>query len=272
MSTAVEAKSGYSSIERVLDILLLFAGPSVVHSAQSIGDAMGVSRSSTYRYLNILRSKGLIEEIDASGEYRLGSGFVRMVAASIDTLTPTAAAEPVVAELAKAVGETTLFTVRVGHRVQCATYTESPKAVRVSIDPVRETPIHIGSSARVHLAYLADREQGKILDALAKAASSAAERKKVGALPAELKAIREAGVARSSGEIESGVNSMSVPVFHPSGAVAGVLTIAAPHFRMQSLDGLMPQLAAAAARIEDALAQASGGQRAPESAALRRAR
>jgi DNA-binding IclR family transcriptional regulator len=61
-------------------------------------------------------------------------------------------------------------------------------------------------------------------------------------------------VARSCGEIEDGVISLSVPVFLPSGALAGVLTIAAPTFRMKSLDGLLSKLQEAAREIELTLA------------------
>jgi DNA-binding IclR family transcriptional regulator len=254
MSEASENRLGFSSVERVLDILLMFAAPGATGNAQSIAEAFGTSRSSTYRYLQVLRSRGLIEEVGSSGDYRISAGFAHMVSATVEGISPTAAAEPVVAQLARTVGETTLFTVRVGDRVQCATYTESPKAIRVGIDPVRETPIHVGSSAKTHFAFLPERERRRILSAIEGAARTKDERRICAELAKQLEGIHASKVARSCGEIEDGVISLSVPVFLPSGALAGVLTIAAPTFRMKSLDGLLSKLQEAAREIELTLA------------------
>ena len=46
---------GYSSPERVLDMLIAFGEPDRPHSVHSLARAFGTSRSSTYRYLQMLR-------------------------------------------------------------------------------------------------------------------------------------------------------------------------------------------------------------------------
>lgn len=62
----------YTSIDRVLDILLMFGASSEPLSMPMLARAFGTSRSSTYRYLQILRSRGLVEEAATAGHYRLG--------------------------------------------------------------------------------------------------------------------------------------------------------------------------------------------------------
>ncbi len=212
-----------------------------------------MSRSSTYRYLTALRSRGLIEEVGANGDYRLCSTFIYLVGSCEESTNLAAVAQPIVNDLAMSLGETALFTVRVGDRAICVTHRESPQAVRVSVEPVLNTPLHLGSSAKVHLAHLGDRDQQRVIDALLREPSTPETQKRIAELPALLKEIRKRGWASSNGEIESGVHSTSLPVLSETGTLIGVLTVAAPIFRAPNIDELLSSLRAAAARILDGI-------------------
>lgn len=242
-------RDSYPSFERIVDMFLLFVQPGVTQSASSVAKAFGISRSSAYRYLTVLRSRGLIEEVGTTGDYRLCSTFVYLVGSCEEPTNLAAVAQPIVNELAMHLGETALFTVRIGDRAICVTHRESPQAVRVSVEPVLNTPLHLGSSAKVHLAHLGDREQQRVIDTLLRQPSTPETQKAISELPSLLREIRRRGWASSNGEIENGVHSTSVPVLSKAGALIGVLTVAAPIFRAPNLDELLSSLKAAGGRI-----------------------
>src|SRR5262245_50911445 len=70
--TGVAASSRNSTAERAIDVLLLFDQDTPVLSAGDIAERLGMSRSTTYRYLQSLRSFDLLEEDSAHGSFRLG--------------------------------------------------------------------------------------------------------------------------------------------------------------------------------------------------------
>lgn len=231
MVVQTEGMAHYPSFERIIDIWLSFVTPGAVHSAHAIAQRFGTSRSSTYRYLQILRERGLIEDVDGAGNYRLGSAFINLVRSCEDPGTSASIAEPFVHELAVASRETVLFTTRIGDRVICAVAMESRQAVRVSLDPVRNVPLYLGSSAKVHLAYMDDAERRRMMPR-AKLSGADGTPVDVQTLERTLQEIRQKGYAISDGEIEAGVRSISAPAFFPSGALIGALTVAAPAYRL----------------------------------------
>lgn len=239
-----------SALDRVLDILLLFAGHGQVVTRTEIEQRFGLSRSSVYRYLYTLRRRGLIVGLARSGEYVLSPGFARLV-----TLTEEhgrdmgAIVRPILRELAGMTGETALVNHRVGDRVLCVAFQEGPRAVRVGAAPALDTPLYVGSSAKVHLAYLADYDIRRVLDHCATLAPEQWSGD-VARLERELGEIRERGYATSMGELESGVFSTSVPVFCRDGSLLATVSVAAVSERAQHPEGgLLDHLRIASARI-----------------------
>lgn len=254
-------EASYSSLERIVDMLLLFASSSAVSSAQDIERTFGTSRSSTYRYLQILRVRGLIEEVSPPGHYRLGSQFIALVRGHVDHHELVVAAEPVMRRLMKTTSETVLLNKRVGDRVLCVASVDSQQVLRVSLDPARNVPLHVGSSAKLLLAHMEPKEARRILERpLERITPNTITDPE--ALSRELEAIRCRGYAISDGELELGVRSVSVPIRDPgSGEVLAALTIAGPQFRLK--DAVQPRLveqaAEAAMEIASALATSKPG-------------
>ena len=257
----------YSSPERVLDMLIAFAEPDAPHSVHAIARAFGTSRSSTYRYLQMLRKRALIEEDGSPGHYRLGrrvADIARGVRADADVV---AVAEPVMRALTAETGETTLLTRQLGARVVCAACVESPHAVRISFEPARDLPLHAGSAARVHLAFLPAPE---IVRVLARPLERLTARTLTdrAAVRQDLASIRRRGYGTSEGEVDADVRSVSVPILAPGRrsatdapvpvVVAG-LTLAGPRFRLSraALRQATPRVVEAARRIGEAYASAT---------------
>jgi IclR family acetate operon transcriptional repressor len=238
----------YSSLDRILDILLMFGESPGSLSVQRISEAFRSSRSSTYRYVQILRKRRLIEETDVPGHFRLGPMVVRLARLFGGDAHLKSLAEPVLQELASEFGESLMVTRRGGNNVHVLASIDSAQMVRVNIDAANNSPLHVGSFGKLHLAYLDARDVDRYLKhpLLAVAPHTVTD---PAALRAELETIRSQGYALSDSEVETGMRSLSVPVLDGAGGLAAALTLAGPAFRMP----LLP-LRRQSARLKEAAA------------------
>ena len=218
-----------SSPERLLDILLMFDVDETV-SLQQISARFGGSRSSTYRDIGFLKSRGFVEEA-GPGRFRLGTTVTRLAesAGAINRLGPVA--RPHLESLAGATRESVLLCRRSGTHVQMLAGIDSGQMLRVSVRAADGQPLHCGSFGKVLLAF----QQPHLIErVLAQPLQQVTERTVVDAtvLREQLAAIRSRGHAISDSEVEAGTRSVSTPVWSKVGELLGSITVAAPSVRM----------------------------------------
>lgn len=244
------SKEVTSSLDRVLEMLLMFAGHGEVVTRMGIEQRFGLSRSTAYRYLHTLRRRGLIVAMARSGEYVLSPGFARLVALTKDGGGDMAAiVRPILRELVGMTGQTALVSHRVGERVLCVGFQEGPRLIRVGLESALDTPLYVGSSGKVHLAHMEHHDIQRILDHCA-TLTSAQWSGDAALLRQELAEIRERGYATSIGELESDAACISVPVFCHDGTLLAAVTAAVVGEDAKDLEkDLLDHLRIAAARI-----------------------
>lgn len=242
------AGSHYSSLDRVLDILLMFQDYGKVLTVQEIMAAFGGSRSSTYRYLQVLRRRGLIQEVGTPGHFRLGPAILTLARGGRTLPDLAAMAEPVMRDLAEASGESILLTCRNDQRVRVISSLDSRQVIRVAIEAAQNSPLHVGSFGKLHMAHLRDSE---IEALLADQTWTGGHNLDAATMRAELLQIRAKGYAVSDGEVELGMRSVSAAILGPGETLAAALTVAGPSFRLTKsiLRRLVPLVQEAAERI-----------------------
>ncbi|MBX5490027.1 MAG: IclR family transcriptional regulator [Chloroflexi bacterium] len=237
-----------------MDVLLLFDEQHPVLTAAEVARRLGMSRSTTYRYLQSLRSYQLVEE-DEAGGYRLGPRVFHLARVARQGLGLSEIALPLMRELAARFGEAVLLTRRAGNHVVCVERVESRYPMRLSYERGQLLPLHAGASAKVILAFLAPAE---IDAALARPLPRYTERTvtEPERLRADLAAIRAAGYAVSEGEVDPGVRAVAAPIHHASGEIAAGLTVVGPAFRLDErvLPAVVDAVRAAARTISQRLA------------------
>src|SRR4051812_43888338 len=87
-----------TTADRAIDVLLLFNEQRPILSAEEVAEILGMSRSTTYRYLLSLRSYGLVEEGDINGEFRLGPAVFHLARVARKGLGLSEVALPVMHE------------------------------------------------------------------------------------------------------------------------------------------------------------------------------
>jgi len=163
---------------------------------------------------------------------------------------------PALARLAKTTNETALLTTMNDRHdgAICLERVESSMALRLSIEPGRELPLHAGASQKVLLAFLPREEREVVLARpLAKLCRSTIT--DTDFLRGHLDAIRTRGWAISFEENNVGVWGVALPILDRNGTSVASIGLAGPtaRFRRHELATSVRELRLAALEITRAL-------------------
>lgn len=236
------------SVERAIAILEFLAA-NEWSGATDVGNELGVHKSTAFRLLNTLESRGLVEQHIESGKYRLGSGLVHL--ANSVTVGPdvTRQAQAGCTWLAGQTEETVTLSVLEGLESVTIDQIMSTSTVASRSWLGRRTPLHCTSPGKVFLAFLPDDRQAEIV-------AGPHERftdhtiTDPGLLRAEIDQVRLDGFASSCEEFEEGLSAAAAPVCAVDGTVIAAIGISGPSYRLdhEQLKALAPVVREAADR------------------------
>ncbi len=233
LKIATNSQGRNTTADRTADVLLLFDDKRPVLSAAEVSRLLGMTRSTTYRYLQTLRSYGLVEEDEVRGGFRLGPRVYQLARVARQGLGLPEIALPFMRTLAEKTGEAVLLTRRWGDMVVCVERVESEQAVRLSYDRGMAHGAHAGASAKIVFAYAEPAEIERVLATpLQRYTDKTITDPDL--LRADLKQIRDQGYAVSDSEIDEGVRAIGAAIFRPDGRIAAGLSVAGPTFRLNN--------------------------------------
>lgn len=249
-----QPKHSSSTPDRALQILLLFNEQRPVLTAHEVTAALGLSRSTVYRYLQRLGDLGLVDRGDGATTFRIGPRILdlaRVARKGADLSEIDSIALPIMRRLAADAGETVLLCRRIGGHVVCLERVESPRPIRITYERGQVLATHADASAKVLLAWADNRDIDSLLLAGNLQRFTDATLVDPVRLRQDLTATREAGYAISRGEKDEGVLGVAAPVQGADGAVVASVGIAALEFRVElsKIDDFVQLVCAAAAEI-----------------------
>jgi DNA-binding IclR family transcriptional regulator len=222
----------------VLDCLV--AGPA---SLAELVERTTLSRPTAYRLAVALEAHRFVER-DSAGRFRLGARPSELAAAGGDPMVR--AAGRVLERLRNTTQESAQLYRRTGDVRRCVAAAERSSGLRDTVPVGAELPMTAGSAAQVLLAWEPVAESADIV-----------RRARFG--PTTLPNVRRRGWAASVGERESGVASVSAPVFDATGHVVAAVSVSGPIDRLTRTPGRLH--AAAVVAAGHALSAAAGAQR-----------
>jgi DNA-binding IclR family transcriptional regulator len=249
----VAAKGRNSTADRAIDVLLLFDDQGPVLSALDVSAKLSMPRSTTYRYLQSLRSYGLVEDDSTSSGFRLGPRVLQLARVARKGLGLPEVALPHMRELAEATGEAVILTRRSDRQVVCVERVESRHRIRLTYERGTVLPPHAGASAKVLLAWLPEAELNEVLCNAKLTRYTDRTVTDARALRKELAAIRDTGHAVSYGEVDPGVRGVAAPIFSAEGRVVAGLSTFGPSFRLD--DDALPDVIQATRASADTISQ-----------------
>ncbi|MEV4325088.1 helix-turn-helix domain-containing protein, partial [Microbispora rosea] len=147
---------GVQSVDRAISIMEILAGRGEA-GVTEIAAEIEVHKSTAFRLLGALEARGLVEQTEDRGKYRLGFGLVRLAGSVSMRMDVTQQSRPVCHRLAEEIGETVNIAVLRSHYAVNLDQVRGPSAVTAYNWVGQLTPLHATSSGKVLLAYV-DRQ------------------------------------------------------------------------------------------------------------------
>jgi IclR family KDG regulon transcriptional repressor len=251
-----------AAVDRALDLLEALArvGPAPL---ARLADEAACTRTGAFRLLRTLQSRGFAIQDQARGVWRLGARWGAFSQASATQGALAATASPILAALAREIGENCYMRVRDGLESELIAMHQADPALPVYARVGQRRSLHAGSG-RLLLAYAPDAVQTQVL--IQKLPRfTPATRTSPEWIAADLQRIRMRGYLITSDEVAPGTVSISAPVRDSAGRVVAVVTVTASSLRMRPPRprAVLPNVQEAAATISRALGHQASGEAAP---------
>jgi IclR family transcriptional regulator, pca regulon regulatory protein len=225
--------SGFSqSLERGLAILAAFRPDRPALGISELARDLGLTRSTTHRYVATLTSLRYLEQDDSTRKYRLGPRVLDLGFSMLGSLDLREVAAPHLRQLTDSTGHTSNLAIRDDTDV-------------ILIDRVRGRPgryhhleftLHVGSrlpsycsaTGKALLAFVPRPDLDRLLDRMELVPRGPRTLTDRSALLAELEQVRRTGLATNDEELESALRSIAAPVRARSGQVVAAVNVAIP--------------------------------------------
>ena len=219
------------SVDRALSILEILARR---HDAgvTEIGKELGVHKSTAFRLLAVLESRGFVEQAEDRGTYRLGLGVVRLAGAITAQLDLSKEGRDACERLASDLGETVNIAILDGVRAVNISQVRGSASVASQNWIGQQTPLYATSSGKVLLAF----GRPEILERVLRDPIERFTPKTLaepGAIREEIDRVRRCGWACTAEEYEVGLHAVAAPVRGADGTVLAAISISGPAYRLE---------------------------------------
>jgi IclR family pca regulon transcriptional regulator len=243
------------SLERGLAILSCFTPKRPVLGIADIADELGMSRSTTHRYVITLLALGYLEQ-GASRKYRLGLRVTDLGMSALNSTGLREHAHPYLEELRQRSSYTVSLAVLDGPEIL---YVDRVRSFRrgqgqngLDVHTGSRLPAHATAMGKLLLANLPESDQRELIASmkLTKHAPNTITAKK--ALREELEEVLDANFAVDDEELARENYSIAAPVRNEAREVVAAADIAAPSSMIslgELVDALGPHLVSTADRI-----------------------
>lgn len=228
---APTAQGGLSqSLERGLAILSSFSENRPLLGTADLARDVGLNKSTAHRYIATLASLGFLQQDEATRKYRLGPRVVDLGFTAINSMEITGIAAPHLQALSDETGHTVSMALLDGTDIVYVQRRRSLREGRFGID----LNLHVGSRlpayctamGKVLLADVPPEALVPLLGRIDLARRGPGTITAREALVAELRKVRQTGLAVADEELMPGLRSLAVPVRDGFGHVVAAVNIA----------------------------------------------
>ncbi len=246
----MEHSAGAKLIDKAVDVLLLCRDAGGPVGVTEAARRLGMPKSSVARIFGALTRRGFLRREEPTGKYGLSNVFYTFTSALSERNLLLPRAVPVMEKVFRALRETVHLNMLDDLERVCVHVLESPQPLKAVMPVGQRSPLYCGGSSKAILAFSGDETIARVFArSFRKFTGNTIVGKK--AMREEIRRIRERGYAVSHGERVEGITSVSVPVFHPGGALAASLTVSVPTVRYTEAlkERIVRELSAASAGI-----------------------
>jgi IclR family pca regulon transcriptional regulator len=240
-----EQASYSQSLERGLAILSAFRSGRPTLGVSELGRDIGLSRSTTHRYVATLTALGYLQQDARTKKYRLGPRVLDLGFSAMNSMELREVAAPHLRDLSDETGYTVNMAILDGLDIvyveRCRSAQAGQRDIDLNLHVGARLPAYCTSLGKVLLAYLPADEQAELLariDFTRRGPNTLTSRT---SLRAELERVRESGFAINNEELAYGLRSIAAPVLSHDGIAVAAINLAV-HSSMVSIDDLGQRL------------------------------
>ncbi|MFW3170932.1 IclR family transcriptional regulator [Geodermatophilus sp. CPCC 206100] len=222
------------SVDRALSVLEILAAHGEA-GVTEVAAELGVHKSTAFRLVAVLESRGFVEQLADRGKYRLGFGVVRLAGAAAAQLDIAHEGRRICEGLAADLEETVNIAILDSDRAVNVSQVRGPAALSTHNWVGQGTPLHATSSGKVLLAHAAEAVRKGVLSREMPRFTPFTITDPE-ALRRDLDRIVEQGWGSTVQEYEVGLSAVAAPVRGADGDVIAALSVSGPSFRMDAQD------------------------------------
>jgi IclR family transcriptional regulator, acetate operon repressor len=245
------------AVLRVLDILdVLQSTPDGV-ALPRLAEAVGLPKSSTFRYLSTMEARGYVARDPATGNYRFGRAFLPSHTRRLQVMA--ARSRPLLQGLRDRFQETINLGVLDGNRVAYLEIVESTQAIRFATRTGDRDPVHSSALGKAICSQLPKDQVEAILKTEGMPQRTSRTITDPDVFLREIAVVREIGFAIDNGENEEDGRCVAVPI--RGGRVRAAMSLSAPaqRFSLERAEEVAAALREAAGQVAHELeAQRAG--------------
>jgi IclR family pca regulon transcriptional regulator len=234
------------SLERGLAILSVFRSGRPLLGISELGREVGLSRSTTHRYVSTLASLGYLQQDPATKRYRLGPRVLDLGFSAIHSMELREISAPHLQQLSDETGYTVNMAILddtdIVYIERCRSSRAGQREIDLNLHVGSRLPAYCTSMGKVLLAHVPTEELDALLDGvdlLRRGPNTLTGRR---ALVAELRRVRAQGFAINNEELAFGLRSIAAPVFSQSGQIAAAINLAVHSSMVVSMTELVERL------------------------------
>jgi IclR family pca regulon transcriptional regulator len=259
---STQTGSGQSqSLERGLAILSAFKPATPELGISELARVLGLTRSTSHRYVATLARLGYLQQNPQSRKYRLGPRVLDLGFSAINSMELRQIAATHLQQLSDETGHTVNMAILDGTDIvyieRCRSAQQGQREIDLNLHVGSRLPAYCTSMGKVLLAGLPEAELDDVLDQVQfqqRGPNTLVERR---ALVEALAAVREAGIAVNNEELAYGLRSIAVPVRDNSGGVVAAINLAV-HRSLVSMEDLVIRLSPALKRTANEISARIG--------------
>jgi IclR family pca regulon transcriptional regulator len=258
----VAVDSGYSqSLERGLAVLSAFASGRPQLGISELARELTLSRSTVHRYVVTLAALGYLEQDPSTRRYRLGPRVLDLGFAAVSSMELREISAPHLQRLSDDTGHTVNMAILdhtdILYVERCRSHRLGQREIDLNLHVGSRLPAYCTSMGKVLLAFLPDEEREALLDRIELVKRGPNTLTSRVALEAELRRVRDEGIATNIEELAFGLRSIAVPVRDQSGEVVAAINLAV-HRSWVSMDDLLTRLSPALLATAEAISARAG--------------
>lgn len=259
VNSSVRRDTSVHSVSRAISILQVLGrhGPMTI---TEISAELSVHKSTAFRLLSTLESRGLIDQNGSRGSYQLGYGVVRLAAGATRKLDLSVISRRICEVLAEDVGETVDISVPDDQMVLTIDQVAGLAAMTTVNWVGRRTPLHATSAGKVFLAHMSSAERADSLSGTLERFTEHTVTSRR-ALEKQLVSVPDRGYGFTMEEYEVGLAAVAAPIRDLDGRVVAAVSVSGPNFRLNpdTISGVAERVMAAATEISQRNGQPKPG-------------